>query len=59
MNPSFRIMLHTVLLIAAVPPAAFGEGAADVSIAIYFNPIRGESVGAYGYEGTKMALEDI
>ena len=53
------LALALVLVTTSIGVApAFGQETYDFEVAIYFNPIRGEHVPAYGYEGTKMALED-
>lgn len=53
-----RTVLLLGLALLAGPAPARAEESYDFEIAIYFYPIRGQHVPAYGYEGTKMALED-
>jgi len=56
-NRQTGLVLGLAALVVGSTPA-FGQESYDFQIAIYFNPIRGERVPAYGYEGTRMALED-
>ena len=58
MNTRVRATCLSTLFVAIALCCSYAEAPPDFKVAIYFNPIRGEHVAAYGYEGTKMALED-